>query len=86
MFLLLNLVLKSPWQRGNRNWLLFILKWPINLLLWLTIPDPHRRSYYKYLTFLMTLIWIAGVTYLTAFVITVIGRFNHILHLFINWY
>lgn len=72
--LALYVVTASPWIRGERTWLLFLLKWPINLLLWLTVPNARRYPRLKYLTFLLTLIWIAGISYVAAFAITIIGR------------
>ncbi|XP_061704115.1 sodium/potassium/calcium exchanger 3-like isoform X1 [Cydia pomonella] len=58
----------SRWRKA-----LWVLTWPISLLLWLSVPDcRHRRSLYP-LTFLMCIVWIGGVSYLVAWIITIIG-------------
>lgn len=52
---------------------LWILTWPTNLLLWLTIPDCRKNSKLYILTFIMCICWIGGVSYLVAWIITIIG-------------
>lgn len=51
----------------------WVFAWPINLVLWLTIPDCNRHPNLYPLTFLMCVTWIGGVSYLVAWVITVLG-------------
>lgn len=51
----------------------WVFTWPINLVLWLTIPDCNRRPNLYPLTFLMCVTWIGGVSYLVAWMITVLG-------------
>ncbi|KAH9628037.1 hypothetical protein HF086_018012 [Spodoptera exigua] len=53
--------------------LLWIFSWPINLVLWLTIPDCQRRPNLYPLTFAMCVTWIGCVSYLVAWMITVLG-------------
>ncbi|XP_004929869.1 sodium/potassium/calcium exchanger 4 [Bombyx mori] len=53
--------------------LFWVLTWPIRLILWATIPDcRHRHSIYP-LTFIMCITWIGSVSYLVAWIITVVG-------------
>lgn len=55
----------------GKTW--WIIKWPISLILSLTIPS--TRSYPKLyiVTFSMCVIWIGGLSYLVAWLITIIG-------------
>ncbi|XP_049885511.1 sodium/potassium/calcium exchanger 3-like [Pectinophora gossypiella] len=52
---------------------LWVLTWPISLVLWLTVPDCRRHQRLYPLTFVMCVAWIGGVSYLVAWIITVIG-------------
>nr|XP_013189238.1 unnamed protein product [Amyelois transitella] len=52
---------------------LWLLTWPISLLLWLTIPDCRRHPSLYPLTFIMCISWIGGVSYLVAWIITILG-------------
>ncbi|CAG5008159.1 unnamed protein product [Parnassius apollo] len=52
---------------------LWVAALPISLILWVTIPDcRHRPSFYP-LTFMMCVAWIGGVSYLVAWIITILG-------------
>ncbi|XP_021187582.3 sodium/potassium/calcium exchanger 4 [Helicoverpa armigera] len=51
----------------------WVFSWPINLVLWLTIPDCRRRPALYPVTFIMCVTWIGGVSYLVAWMITVLG-------------
>ncbi|KAJ2954393.1 hypothetical protein O0L34_g2656 [Tuta absoluta] len=53
--------------------LLWVVTWPISLVLWLTIPDARRSPRLVPLTFVMCISWIGGVSYLVAWIITVVG-------------
>ncbi|CAH0578194.1 unnamed protein product [Chrysodeixis includens] len=53
--------------------LLWVFTWPISLMLWATIPDCRRRPSFYPLTFIMCITWIGGVSYLVAWMITVLG-------------
>ncbi|XP_072930484.1 sodium/potassium/calcium exchanger 5-like [Epargyreus clarus] len=53
--------------------LFWILTWPISLVLWATIPDCRRHQRLYPLTFLMCISWIGGVSYLVAWIITIVG-------------
>uniref|UniRef100_A0A0K8UR66 Putative sodium/potassium/calcium exchanger CG1090 n=1 Tax=Bactrocera latifrons TaxID=174628 RepID=A0A0K8UR66_BACLA len=62
-----------PWQRGDASWLCFIIRWPITFLLYITVPDSRRHTQAKYITFAASIIWIAVISYVVAYAITVIG-------------
>lgn len=60
----------------ERAW--WLLTWPINLVLLLTIPDCRRsslRNWYPF-TFFMCIVWIATMSYVVAWDITIIGEFS----------
>ncbi|XP_043506816.1 sodium/potassium/calcium exchanger 4-like isoform X1 [Frieseomelitta varia] len=64
---------KWPDSKWERIW--WLLTWPINFALLITIPDCRRdtlKSWYP-LTFIMCIIWIATTSYIVGWVITVIG-------------
>ncbi|CAH0746111.1 unnamed protein product [Diatraea saccharalis] len=53
--------------------LLWLVTWPIGLLLWVTVPDCRRNPRFYPLTFIMCVSWIGGVSYLVAWIITILG-------------
>ncbi|CAB3225694.1 unnamed protein product [Arctia plantaginis] len=53
--------------------ILWVLTWPTNLILWMTIPDCRRHRKLYPLTFIMCVSWIGGVSYLVAWMITILG-------------
>ncbi|XP_068619547.1 sodium/potassium/calcium exchanger 5-like [Battus philenor] len=57
---------------GSRK-ALWLCTWPISLLLWTTIPDCRRRPDLYPLTFALCIAWIGGVSYLVAWIITILG-------------
>ncbi|KAJ0183863.1 hypothetical protein K1T71_000286 [Dendrolimus kikuchii] len=59
---------KSFWMK-----LYWMITWPISLILWLTIPDCRRHHNLYPLTFIICIIWIGGVSYLVAWIITILG-------------
>ncbi|XP_028900222.2 sodium/potassium/calcium exchanger 4-like [Zeugodacus cucurbitae] len=63
----------TPWERGDASWLCFLLRWPITFLLYITVPDSRRHPQAKYLTFVAAIMWIALISYVVAYAITVIG-------------
>lgn len=52
---------------------LFVLTWPISLLLYLTIPDCKKYPKLTALTFIMCIFWIGTTSYVVAWLITIIG-------------
>lgn len=63
----------NPW-RIPRNFLLEVLRWPITLILWCTIPDCRRFQKFYVLTFIICVVWILSLSYLIASLITVVGK------------
>ncbi|TMW47651.1 hypothetical protein DOY81_007263 [Sarcophaga bullata] len=64
----------SPWYLDRHQSLIeFICRWPITFLLWLTVPNCRFKASRKYFTLFMSIIWISAISYVMAFVITVIG-------------
>lgn len=75
---LLNLEsIASPWSCENQTFLEFFFRWPITFLLWLTVPNGRKYHSLKYLTLILSIIWIAGISYFVAFVITIIGEYYY---------
>ncbi|CAL7946755.1 unnamed protein product [Xylocopa violacea] len=71
----LDIVNMTNWPNSVCERLWWLLTWPINFVLLITIPDCRRntmKSWYP-LTFIMCVIWIAITSYIVGWVITVIG-------------
>ncbi|XP_045531328.1 sodium/potassium/calcium exchanger 3-like [Pieris brassicae] len=51
----------------------WVVTWPLCLLLWITIPDCRLHPRLYPLTFMMCVTWIGGVSYIVAWIITIIG-------------
>lgn len=66
----------SPWNRDEDHFLVFLMRWPITFLLWATIPDCRKNTKLSLLTFILCIFWIGVTSYLVAFLITIVGRFN----------
>ncbi|XP_058809385.1 sodium/potassium/calcium exchanger 3 isoform X2 [Phymastichus coffea] len=65
------------WPR-NAGWLrktAWILTWPIHLVFMCTIPDCDKPKFKKWfpVTFLMCIVWIGSLSYVVAWMITIIG-------------
>jgi hypothetical protein len=67
------------WPRGQKKWhqLAWLLVWPIHLVFLVTIPDCEKPRFKRWfpLTFLMCIIWIGSLSYVVAWMITIIGEF-----------
>uniref|UniRef100_A0ABK9NGX8 Sodium/calcium exchanger membrane region domain-containing protein n=1 Tax=Glossina morsitans morsitans TaxID=37546 RepID=A0ABK9NGX8_GLOMM len=63
----------THWSCDKPSCLKYLMKWPIILILSLTIPKCHKHPRLKYITFLFSILWIGGISYLMAFTITIIG-------------
>jgi len=63
----------SPWSRNDENCLIYVLKWPLTLLLWFTVPDCRRHPRLRYLTFATCIAYIGITSYVVSFFITVFG-------------
>lgn len=76
----------SPWKFSeNGNFLIYLLRWPITFILWCTIPDCRRYNKLFIVTFMSCVMWIGCVSYLVAFMITVVGEFFFCCKLVIDW-
>ncbi|KAJ8920995.1 hypothetical protein NQ315_015791, partial [Exocentrus adspersus] len=66
---------KWPAGRGKFTQATWILTWPIYLVYHFTIPDCERPRFKKWfpLTFIMCIIWIGSLSYVVAWMITIIG-------------
>lgn len=64
------------WPKPIWEKIWWLLTWPINLLLLCTVPDCRRRSLRSWypLTFIMCIVWIASMSYVVAWDITIIGK------------
>ncbi|KYN26787.1 Sodium/potassium/calcium exchanger 5 [Trachymyrmex cornetzi] len=65
----------TTWPSSTCQKIWWVITWPINVALLLTIPDCRRRklkSWYTF-TFIMCVIWIGISSYIIGWVITIIG-------------
>ncbi|KYN30943.1 Sodium/potassium/calcium exchanger 5, partial [Trachymyrmex septentrionalis] len=65
----------TTWPSSTCKKIWWVITWPINVALLLTIPDCRRRklrSWYPF-TFIMCVIWIGSSSYVIGWVITIIG-------------
>lgn len=58
--------------------IMWIITWPIHLVFLFTIPDCDKPKFKKWfpLTFIMCIIWIGSLSYIVAWMITIIGTKN----------
>lgn len=68
-------LVKYPYKQSCFRQFLWIITWPIYLVYFFTIPDCERPSLKKMfpLTFIMCIVWIGSLSYLVAWMITIIG-------------
>ncbi|XP_076269385.1 sodium/potassium/calcium exchanger zydeco isoform X2 [Rhynchophorus ferrugineus] len=66
---------KWPSNKGTFRQFTWIVTWPIRLIFFLTIPDCEKPKLKKWfpVTFLMCIIWIGSLSYIVAWMITIIG-------------
>lgn len=67
---------KYPSEQSFLRQVLWILTWPIYFIFFLTIPDCEKPRFKKLfpLTFIMCIVWIGSLSYLVAWMITIIGH------------
>lgn len=67
-----------PRGKGCIKQIMWLTIWPIHLVYWLTIPNCERGRFKNLfpITFLMCIIWIGSLSYLVAWMITIVGRFS----------
>ncbi|CAH2034275.1 unnamed protein product, partial [Iphiclides podalirius] len=66
---------KWPSGRSHLTKITWIITWPIHLVFMFTIPDcekPRFKSWFP-LTFIMCIVWIGSLSYIVAWMITIIG-------------
>lgn len=58
--------------------LLWIIIWPAELLFFLTIPNCEQKRFKNLfpLTFFMCIVWIGSLSYLVAWMITIVGEYS----------
>lgn len=69
---------ESIWSmpdEGSVHQILWVLFWPARFLLHFTVPDCRRLSMRKWfpLTFALSVVWIGAVSYVTVWMVTIIG-------------
>ncbi|CAG9771427.1 unnamed protein product [Ceutorhynchus assimilis] len=66
---------KWPSGKGGCRQVTWIITWPIRLVFFLTIPDCEKPKLKKWfpITFLMCIVWIGSLSYIVAWMITIIG-------------
>lgn len=70
----------NPWKDLRSKRPIYWLRWPIDLLLWSTIPDPRRHKAFFMLTFINCVIWIGILSYLIVYVTTDVGMLEMEFH------
>ncbi|KYB27277.1 Sodium/potassium/calcium exchanger 5-like Protein [Tribolium castaneum] len=66
---------KWPAGRSKFTQFTWVITWPIHLIFLFTIPDCEKPRFKKWfpLTFIMCIIWIGSLSYVVAWMITIIG-------------
>lgn len=68
-------IFRYPKEKSIFHQLMWIVVWPTELLFFLTIPNCEQKRFKNYfpLTFLMCIVWIGSLSYLVAWMITIVG-------------
>lgn len=68
-------LIRFPKEKSCFRKIMWFVLWPIHFLFMLTIPDCERPSLKKLfpLTFIMCIVWIGSLSYMVAWMITIIG-------------
>lgn len=69
-------LIRFPKEKSCFRKIMWFVIWPIHFLFMLTIPDcerPRLRNWFP-ITFLMCIIWIGSLSYLVAWMITILGK------------
>lgn len=69
-------LLKYPWGKSCFAQFTWLIIWPIHLLFRVAIPDCKKAKNNKIfpLTFVMCIVWIGSLSYVVAWMITIIGK------------
>lgn len=67
---------KYPKEKSWFKQIMWFAIWPIHLVYWLTIPNCESARFKNLfpVTFLMCIIWIGSLSYLVAWMITIVGK------------
>lgn len=70
-----NSIFRYPKEKNILHQFMWIIVWPTELLFFLTIPNCERKRFKNLfpLTFLMCIVWIGSLSYLVAWMITIVG-------------
>lgn len=61
----------NPWRIPNdTNKIYFLIRWPITVVLWCTIPDSRRFKGFYIFTFVNSVLWIGCISYFVVFIST----------------
>lgn len=73
---------KWPAGRSKFTQITWVITWPIHLIFLFTIPDCEKPRFKKWfpLTFIMCIIWIGSLSYVVAWMITIIGNFSNLIN------
>lgn len=63
-----------PSEDGNKAKCWWTLTWPISFVLYMTTPTTRNYPKMYVITFMMCIFWIGSISYLVAWLITVIGK------------
>lgn len=69
-------LIRFPKEKSLFRKIMWFVLWPIHFLFMLTIPDcdrPRLRKLFP-LTFIMCIVWIGSLSYMVAWMITIIGK------------
>lgn len=71
-------LIRFPKEKSCFRKIMWFVLWPIHFLFMLTIPDCERPSLKKLfpMTFIMCIVWIGSLSYMVAWMITIIGNIN----------
>lgn len=63
----------------------WVLTWPIHLIFMCTIPDCEKPRFKKWfpVTFIMCIVWIGSLSYVVAWMITIIGTYLYPFFIFL---
>lgn len=66
---------RNPWALPyDTIKFLFLLRWPITLILWCTIPDAKRFKQLYILTFINCILWIGCISHFAVFLSSNVGE------------
>lgn len=70
-------IFKYPKEKSVCHQIMWIIIWPTQLLFMLTIPNCETKRFKNLfpLTFLMCIVWIGSLSYLVAWMITIVGLY-----------